>query len=208
MFQTDLFDHQFIPAAKNSDKLMIVFHGRGDSLKPFKNFNQELNIPEMNFLLLNAPRKYLDGFSWYGEPPFQKQGVLKIRQRLNLLIAELLAHGWKTKNIFLLGFSQGCLVSTDLALHYQGHFAGVIGISGYFQFFPRWRSQISDKSAGTPWLLTHGSKDDVLPLNDTKYGMKKLENAGIKIKWVELDKKHVFLEEEYDLIRNWIDNHI
>jgi len=58
--ETKLFSSQFISAQAKSDKLMIVLHGRGDSIKPFAKFDEELQIPEMNYLLLNAPRKFLD----------------------------------------------------------------------------------------------------------------------------------------------------
>ena len=71
MIATTLLKSHFIPAAISSNKLMIVLHGKGDSLRPFKDFNSELDLPNMNFLLLNAPKKFLDGYSWYGDPPYK-----------------------------------------------------------------------------------------------------------------------------------------
>lgn len=204
MIQTDLFKTQFIAARKQSQKLMIVFHGRGDSLLPFRDFNNELNIPEMNYLLVNAPRKFMDGFSWYGEPPFQKNGVLKIRKKLFALLNQLEKEGWPSKDIFLFGFSQGCLISADLALHYPKKFAGVVGISGYFQFFPRWRNRLSKPVTRTPWLMTHGYRDEILNIDETRYGVNKLKNAGLAIDWVELDKRHTFEDDEYPIIRRWV----
>lgn len=204
MIQTDLFKTQFISARKKSQKLMIVFHGRGDSLQPFREFNDELNIPEMNYLLVNAPRKFMDGFSWYGEPPFQKKGVLKIRKKLFSLLEQLEQEGWRSRDIFLFGFSQGCLISADLALHYPKKFAGLVGVSGYFQFFPRWRNQLSKSVVRTPWLMTHGHRDDILNIDETRYGVNKLKDAGLAIDWVELDKRHTFEEEEYPIIRRWV----
>lgn len=108
---------------------MIVLHGKGDSIRPFRKFDQELQIPEMNYLLINAPKKFLDGFSWYGDPPFQKDGVLKIRDKMFLLLQELEEQGWKSENIFLFGFSQGCLVSSDIALNYPKKLGGSSSVS-------------------------------------------------------------------------------
>lgn len=203
MVGTDLFKSEFIAARKSSEKLMLVLHGKGDSIKPFMEFNDELQIPDMNYLLLNAPKKYLDGYSWYGDPPFQKDGVLRIRERMFLLLKELEAQGWKPENIFLLGFSQGCLVSADLAMNYPKRLGGVVGISGYFHFFPRWKRNLK-QNRQTPWLLTHGRKDDVLPIEDTKFGIEKLRSAGLKVDFVESQKKHVFEEDEYPVIRKWV----
>lgn len=204
IIKTDLFKSRFIPAGKTSDKLMIVLHGRGDSIRPFSRFNEELEIPEMNYLLLNAPRKFLDGFSWYGEPPFRTEGVMRIRQKLIHLLESLESQGWKSENIFLFGFSQGCLISADLALNYPKKLGGVVGISGYFHFFPRWRTHLSSSAQKTPWLMTHGFKDDILKIQDTKFGVEKLQDAGIKVQWVELDKDHVLEDDEYPLIRKWV----
>ncbi|MEZ0391081.1 MAG: alpha/beta hydrolase [Pseudobdellovibrionaceae bacterium] len=203
MIDTDLFKSQFIPSQKSSEKLMIVLHGKGDSIRPFMAFDHEMRIPEMNYLLLNAPRKYLDGFSWYGDPPFQKDGVLKVRKKIFRLLQEIEEQGWKPENIFLFGFSQGCLVSADVALNYPKRLGGVVGISGYFHFFPRWKRTLK-RNRLTPWLLTHGEKDDVLPIEDTRFGIEKLRSAGLQVEFIESKKKHVLEEREYPLIRKWV----
>lgn len=182
---------------------MIVLHGKGDSIKPFMAFDQELRIPEMNYLLLNAPKKFLDGYSWYGDPPFQKEGVLRIRAQLFGLLGMIEAQGWRPEDIFLFGFSQGCLVSADIAMNYPKRLGGVVGISGYFHFFPRWKRALR-RNRLTPWLLTHGSKDDVLPIQDTKFGVGKLRSAGLKVEFIESSKRHVMREEEYPIIRKWV----
>ena len=208
MIDTELFDSFFLPAAVPSDKLMIVLHGKGDSLRPFKKFNQELNLPDFNYLLLNAPKKFLDGYSWYGDPPYQRQGVLRIREKMFRLLDEIETQGWTLEKTCLLGFSQGCLVSADVALHYPKKLGGVVGISGYFQFYPRWRREISRTAVKTPWLVTHGTNDDVLPIAETKFGVEKLRSIGMNIDWVETDKEHVFEEDQYPMIRKWVRSQI
>ncbi len=204
MITTTLFKHKFIPAKRKSDYLMIVLHGRGDSIKPFFSFDEELNLPEMNYLLLNAPRKFLDGYTWYGEPPYQANGVMKIREKLFDLLNDLENQGWDSEKIFLFGFSQGCLISADVGLNYPKKLAGVVGISGYFNFYPRWRNNLSLDAKKTPWLFTHGHQDDILPLEETKYGVDKLKDAGLKVEWVEMDKDHSLKDEEYPIIRRWV----
>lgn len=186
---------------------MIVLHGKGDSLKPFSTFDQELGLQNINYLLLNAPKKFLDGFSWYGDPPYQREGVATIRSRLFSLFDELQMAGWKEEKIFLLGFSQGCLVSTDFALHFPKKLAGVIGISGYFNFEPRWRKKIQSRSVikQTPWLLTHGYRDQIIPIEETRYGVKKLKNIGLDIEWIESKKDHIFSNQDYSDISRWIE---
>lgn len=204
MIHTELFKYKFIPAQKESERLMIVFHGKGDSLRPFRHFDDELKIPELNYLLLNAPKKYLDGYSWYGDPPYESRGVIRIRERLLQLLVELEMQGWKSENIFLFGFSQGCLISADVGLNYPKRLGGIVGVSGYFHFYPRWRQQLSKDSLRTPWMFTHGRQDDLLRIDETKYGVKKLRDAGFKVDWVEFDKDHVIIDKEMPIIRRWV----
>ncbi len=200
------FEYHFVNSKKSSPHLMIVLHGRGDSLDPFKNFNKELRLYDMNYLLLNAPRKYLDGFSWYGEPPYSKHGIIRVREKLFDIINELQDKGYRPENIFLFGFSQGCLVSADVAMHYPKRLGGVVGVSGYFYFFPRWRKQLKSAAAQTPWLMLHGTKDDVLPIQDTRFGVEQLRSLGLPVDWYEFEKDHSIIEEEYPVIRKWVQN--
>lgn len=204
MIHTDLFKYKFIPAKKHSDKLMLVFHGKGDSIRPFRNFDEEMNVPEMNYLLLNAPKKFLDGYSWYGDPPYERDGVLRIREKLIQLLVELEMQGWASENIFLFGFSQGCLISADVGMNYPKRLGGIVGVSGYFHFYPRWRQQLSKNTLKTPWVFTHGRQDDLLKLDETKHGVEKLRTAGFDVDWIELDKDHVLTDEEMPMIRKWV----
>jgi len=183
---------------------MIVLHGKGDSLRPFKKFNQELDLDGINFLLLNAPKKYLDGYSWYGEPPFLRKGVGKIRNKITTLLKDLEILGWKSEDIFLLGYSQGCLIGADVALHWPKRLGGVVGVSGYMEFFPHWRKKINRNKLQMPWMFTHGRRDEVLPIEKTRKDAGKLRSMGFDVKWVESEKAHSFAESDYPAIKKWV----
>ena len=193
---TEEFDHYFIPSLKPSKRLMIVLHGRGDSLKPFKTIQEELGLESMNYLLLNAPRKYDGGYTWYGFPPRQAKGVLKARRKLNILMEELEEQGWKTKDVFFFGFSQGSLVSVDFGMTYGKPLGGIIAISGYVYFFPQWRRKIKAQAFKTKWLMTHGIQDDALDIESSRICAQKLKDAGLPIKWMEFNKDHEIDEVE------------
>lgn len=206
---TNEFDHEWIPASgrvpRSMQKLMIVLHGRGDSLRSFRSTPSELRLPFMNYLLINAPREYLDGYTWYAFPPNQKPGILAARKKLQNMMVELRAHGWAAKDIFFYGFSQGCLISTDFALHGGHELAGVVGISGYTYFFPNWKKRLTVESEKIPILLTHGTRDDALPIGESRTGAGKLVEAGLRVFWQEFDKEHeIDYHEETDLIRSFV----
>lgn len=205
MIHTDEFDFELILAKKPLKKLMIVLHGRGDSLRPFRYIDEELKIPGMNYLLLNAPRRYDTGYTWYGFPPNQGPGVLLARKKLTRLIAELEDQGWNSRDIFFFGFSQGCLVSCDFGMHTKKPLGGIIGVSGYIYFFKNWRREITPAAYKTPWLITHGTLDDALEIEETRKDVSRLKDAKLPILWKEFKKDHeIELNKEAPFIKKWV----
>ena len=187
---------------------MIILHGRGDSLMPFREFDDELQAWEMNYLLINAPRKYLDGFTWYAFPPNQARGVLGARAKLHLLMEELEAQGWETRDIFLFGFSQGCLVSCDFGMNYKKPLGGIIGVSGYIYFFNNWQKRLPEEAFRTPWLISHGRQDEDLLLEETYPSVIAMQKAGLPIDWMEFNKEHEIDDRvELPQIRKWLRAH-
>lgn len=209
MASTNQFEYEFVPAKKHRwrrrPKLMIVLHGRGDSSKPFRQLPEELELPEMNYLLLNAPRKYDGGYSWYGLEPNHKKGILRSRERLHLLVEELVMQGWRTEDVFLFGLSQGCLMACDLAMTYPSRFAGLIGVSGYVWFFERWKSKLSKSIYKTPWIMTHGFDDEDIPIEETRAQVKRLLRTGLRVEWMEMAKGHeVEVTYEAPMLGRWV----
>jgi phospholipase/carboxylesterase len=194
-------------ALRSKQKLMIVLHGYGDSLKPFRSIGSELKIPGMNYLLLNAPKKLRDGYSWCPLAPRRGRGLRTVRNRLFALVEELKNAGWSTRDIYWLGHSQGCLVAADLLLHHPDTFGGFIGVSGYVWFYKGWRRVAKASGAGqTPWLFTHGRRDRVIPPGEIREDILELtRGAGLSIMYREFGKGHDFDHRfEVPFIREWM----
>lgn len=206
---TDQFQSRFVRAKSRAwssrPKLMVVLHGRGDTLRPFLQLPEELDLPEMNYLFLNAPRKYDKGFSWYGMEPNHTKGIMRSRSKLHHLMEELETQGWRSEDIYLFGLSQGCLMACDLVMTYDRPFAGVLGISGYVWFFPRWKSTFSQTAKNTPWIMTHGFSDVDIPIHETRAQVKKLQASGISVEWLEMEKGHeVETDFEAPILGSWV----
>lgn len=196
------------PYKPSSAPLMVVLHGRGDSLKPFRSFREELGLQHLNLLLLNAPRRYDTGYTWYGFPPRQARGVLEARNRLNIMMEELEEQGIESRNVFFFGFSQGCLVSCDFGLQYPKPVAGIIGVSGYLYFFEGWKERLPKAAFRTPWLITHGLRDSALDIGTTRSQVELLKKAGLPVSWHEYDKEHEIDEiREIPRIRDFVRTH-
>lgn len=120
-------------------------------------------------------------------------------------MAELESQGWNSRDIFFFGFSQGCLVSCDFGMRYPKPLGGIIGCSGYVYFFKNWRQEISKAAFRTPWLITHGTLDDALRIEETRADVQRLKEAKLPILWKEFKKDHeIELRREAPFIRNWV----
>lgn len=209
-FTSRQFESRWIPASARipaaQQKIMIVLHGRGDSLRAFADIRAEMNIPEMNYLVLNAPDTFEDGFSWYELEPRHKTGVERSRRKLIALVADLLKEGWAQKDIYWLGHSQGALMVCDVLMNHRGCFGGAIGISGYVWFFRGWKSRAQNSAAWcTPWLMTYGTRDRVIPPYEFREDVDKLWKAGAPVAVRAFAKGHDFdFRGEVPFVREWL----
>lgn len=201
MIATAAFDSQFIPAKKKdrSRSLLIIFHGQGDSLKPFRNFHHESGLQNTNVLLLNAHRPYLGGYTWFRDPPFFEKDLTLLILSVQRLFTELAEQGWKPQNTHLLGFSQGAMVAINSALYSQHKFKSVISVSGYLSILPRW-GLLAESRVKQNFVFTHGTRDKVLPLKDTQFIARKLEHYGHQVEFSVFNKGHVFTQQDYQII--------
>jgi phospholipase/carboxylesterase len=198
------FDHVFVPAPEPSSRLLIVLHGLGDSYEGFSFLPHVLQLPKLNYLLLNAPDDYYGGYAWFDlEDP--APGIIRSRGLLQGLLAELAAQGVPSGDTMLLGFSQGCLMSIDVGLRHDQPLAGVVGISGFVAFLDRLDMELRPQALAQRWLVTHGDADELLPLARTRGQIERLQKAGVPIAWHEFHKGHTLDPDlELPLIREWI----
>ena len=198
------FTSRYFPAGEPSGKLVIVLHGLGDSLEGFLWLPQMLALPRANYLLVNAPHPYFIGYAWY-DSDNPAPGVLHGRDMIGRLFGELEAQGWRSEDMLLFGFSQGCVMCIDFALRHAKPLAGIVGISGYALLDDSTQSEINPQASSQQWLVTHGHHDAQLPIDRTRANMEQLQGWGIPIEWHEYAKEHTIdMEDEMPLLRRWI----
>lgn len=201
-----MLDHELIPAsAAGSTRLMIVLHGLGDSREGYRWLPKAMAMPELNYLLVDAPDPYGDGFSWYDIYGLPAPGILRSRGLLIELLDAQAARGFPTEKTCLFGFSQGCLMTIESGLRYPKALAALIGISGYVHepaALLRERSPVANQQK---LLVTHGTEDPLIPIGKVREQVRTLQREGVNIEWHEFDKAHTIAGmEEIDMIRRFV----
>jgi phospholipase/carboxylesterase len=197
---------KLIPAAeKDSRRVFVVLHGLGDSIEGWRWLPDALNLPWLNYLLVNAPDEYHGGYSWFDYPGDVKPGIQRSRKLLFELLDDLRAKEFPAGQITLGGFSQGSLMSVETGLRYPHRLAGIVGISGWIFELDALIRDLTPVARSQRLLITHGRFDPLLPFAETQRQVRQLKSAGVNVAWHEFPKEHtVYGAEEVAVIREFV----
>jgi len=196
---------EFIPATqKDSRSVMVMLHGLGDSTRGYQWLPEAMNLPWLNYLLVNAPDQFYGGWSWF-DIENDSPGVLRSRKLLFDLLDDLRAKNFPAEQITLGGFSQGCLMTFDVGLRYPHRLAGLVGISGWVFELEDLLQKMPPTAREQRLLSTHGPFDTLIPISKVRDQIKRLKAAGLNTSWHEFPKAHtIHGEEELAVIREFV----
>ncbi|MCX6131278.1 MAG: hypothetical protein NTX25_19735 [Proteobacteria bacterium] len=195
----------WFPAEISSKKVILVLHGRGDSAKGFSWIPEALRLKNLNYLIVDAPDPFENGFAWYEKPPHQGPGILRSRALIGQVFEEIEDAGFQSQDVLILGFSQGCLMALEWGLRWPKSLAAIIGISGYLNDPELLVSEQSINAKQIPILVTHGDADERLPFETTQNQMKFLQEQGFNLKFHRFKKTHIIdVWRELPMIRSFI----
>jgi len=202
-----MLDTELITASEPDSKwLMVVLHGLGDSMEGYRWLPKALDLPWLNYLLVNAPDDYHGGFSWYDIYKDPDPGVKRSRKAIEELLDNQREAGFPSRQTFQFGFSQGCLMTMEMAMRYSHRLAGCIGISGYIHEPDTALDELSSVAKEQETLFTYGTLDPIIPADKVKDQLRQLTTEGdLQIEAHEFAKEHTIAgAEELSLIRDFI----
>ena len=186
----DILKGPSITKHQNPKKLMIMLHGYGDNAANFMHLAQPIDKEEwgMHYVALNAPsimKGNLMGYQWFdlypggvyiaeaGPKEYElvnkeiELAVSKLDRTINFYLQQLQLN---ISDCFIMGFSQGGIITFEFARRINKILAGIAILSGRIIQRDEDPNECLQK---TPIFISHGSKDDVLPVfnfdNSVKY---------------------------------------
>jgi len=194
--------------------LLILLHGYGSNEQDLFSFAEEL---PKELLIVSAQAPYemgYGGYAWYainfddinGKFSDLKQARTSI-DKIALFIDELKTkYATNPEKTFLLGFSQGAILSYSLSFIYPNKVNYVIALSGYIntEMIPK---QISDKII-TAYYCSHGTVDQVLPVDWARKSKPFLDNLGLENVYSEYNVGHGVAPQNFYSFKSWIENHL
>jgi len=196
--------------ASENPPLLILLHGYGSNEQDLFSFAKEL--PD-EFLIISAqaPLTMSAGsYAWYSINFDDRDGKFSDLKeakesidKIAIFIDEIKAK-YKTdpNKTFLLGFSQGAILSYSLSFFYPNKVQNVIALSGYVndELLP----ETISKDIKTEYYGSHGSVDQVLPVEWARKNKPFLENLGFNYEYSEYPVGHGVAPQNFYSFRKWI----
>ena len=169
-------------------QLIVLLHGVGADGADLITLSQAMasSLPHARFIAPNGPEP-CDmapmGYQWFSlsnrDPNAMLEGIQRTAPLLNAFIDdELSKDGLEDRQLALLGFSQGTMMSLYIAPRRQKAMAGVLGFSGALLGSETLRAEALSKP---PCMLIHGDADPVVPVQALQAAVDGLETASIPV---------------------------
>lgn len=190
---------------------ILALHGRGSNEADL--IGLAPHLPEG--LLWISPRAPLllgpGSYEWYrvrviGKP--DPEQVLAALETIDHFIDEILAaYPIDPQKLFLLGFSQGSILSMCYTLTHPSRVAGVIAQSGYIPNNVELKiNEVGVK--GKSFILTHGDQDTMLPVEWDRASRDRLRALGVDLEYHEFSMGHNVSIESLEVIHKWLEKHL
>ncbi len=196
----------------DKNPLLLLLHGYGSNEEDLFSFAPEL--PDDSYVIsVRAPYDLQPyGHAWYAihfdadENKFSdnvqaKQSVEIIASFIDEIVKQ---YPIDTENVTLIGFSQGAILSYATALTYPKKISKVVALSGYFnqEILP----EVIDTKAIShlKFFVSHGSVDQVIPVDWARKAKPALENLGLEVEYQEYPIGHGVSPKNFYDFKNWL----
>jgi phospholipase/carboxylesterase len=196
--------------------LLIMMHGYGSDENDLFSFASEL--PEELFIIsVKAPHPMQPyGNAWYAINFDADKGkwsdneeAIESRDLIATFIDEVVTtYPVNKNNVSLLGFSQGTILSYAVALTYPEKIKNIIALSGYINkdIFPQ---DIENRDySKLDFYCSHGSSDQVIPVNWARLTSPILDSLNIKYKYSEFPVGHGVAPQNFYELKDWLSTRI
>ena len=189
---------------------VICLHGRGSNEADLLGLAPHLD-DRLLWISPRAPLDLMGGFEWYRLEgvgvPLQSTFDAALETLERFITEAVSAYPVDPARLFLMGFSQGSMMSYSFALTQPARVAGVMAQSGYI---PLSSGLKVDEAAlkGKPFIVTHGMEDPMIPVQWGREARDYLKRVGAEVEYHEFSMGHSVSEESIAAIGAWMDKRL
>src|SRR5690625_236768 len=191
---------------------IIMLHGYGSDENDLFSFSAALD-PRYLIVSARAPipmQPY--GNAWYAityEPGNKKftndEQAVSSRDTIAQFVDEVVEnYHADPEQIILMGFSQGAILSYSVALSYTEKISAIVAMSGYIHNALLKENFEKNYFSNLKVYSSHGSIDEVVPVEWDRQTKPFLENLNIEVKYSEFPVGHGVSPENFREIQQWL----
>lgn len=194
--------------------VIILLHGYGSNEEDLFSFATEL--PDEYYVIsARAPYDMMYGsYAWYAinfDADENKFSDLDQARSSRDLIVEFIdecvsKYAVDAENITLLGFSQGAILSSAIALSYPEKINKVAAFSGYLNTEIATEDYLKHNVSKVKFFVSHGIVDQVIPIDWARKTKPALENSGINVVYKEYPIGHGVSPQNFYDFKDWLVN--
>lgn len=194
--------------------LILLLHGYGSNEQDLFSFASEL--PEEYFVIsARAPYDLQYGsYAWYAinfdadENKFSDHDQARTSRDLIAGFIDELIENYPIdkENITLIGFSQGTILSYAVALSYPEKVQRIVALSGYLNEEIIKDNFQENDFGNLKMFISHGTVDQVIPVDWAKKAPSILEKLGIKTVYKEYPVGHGVAPQNFFDLKNWLES--
>ncbi len=207
-------EHNFRPAESTTEKApaIIMLHGFGSDEHDLFSFASELP-KKYAIISFRAPiRLEPYGNAWYniyfdnpgGKFSDDKQAIASRDLISECLDEAIEKYNLDSKNITLVGFSQGTILSFAVALSYPEKVKNVVGLSGYINEDILKKGYKENNFERLKVYTSHGTVDQVIPVDWARKTKPFLEKLNIDCSYSEFPVGHGVAPQNFQEMKNWL----
>jgi phospholipase/carboxylesterase len=197
---------------KNKNPLLLLLHGYGSNEEDLFSFASELP-EEYCIVSAQAPFEMMYGsYAWYAinfDAEENKFSDIEQAKQSRDLIADfidelIINYDIDALNITLIGFSQGSILSYAVAVSYPEKVQRVVAMSGYFNPEIAIQQFAENDFSKLRFFASHGTVDQVVPVDWARNSIPKLKELGIDIVYKEYPVGHGVAPQNFFDFKNWL----
>ena len=191
---------------------IILLHGYGSNEEDLFSFATEL--PEEYYVIsARAPYDMMYGsYAWYAinfdadENKFSDLDQARSSRDLIVdFIDECIAkYAIDAEKVTLIGFSQGAILSSAVALSYPEKINHVVALSGYLNTEIATEDYLKNNVTKVKFFVSHGTVDQVIPVDWARKTKPVLENLGIDVVYKEYPIGHGVSPQNFYDFKDWL----
>jgi len=195
--------------------LLVLLHGIGADENDLFSLATHVD-PRFTVVTVRAPRPYHTGYAWF-DIAWKADGsvvpnVAQARETLADFVRWIEAAPARLnadpRQVYLLGFSQGAMMSLGVLRTAPERLAGVVALSGRFHDALFETPAPTDAMRSVPLFVGHGTQDDVLPVANGRAVRDAFEPLVRDFTYREYPVPHAIAPAELGDVAAWLTSHL